>query len=600
MPKTPLLGPHAALVLALFAWGATACTNAKVRGNADPVTGPDRAQPPAAGPGPTVSLPDAAPPPARDSGAGDAQGGICQPTTCTPPGGRYCGEIGTGCGGRLDCGTSCPAGQTCGGGGVKNLCGAPRDPKCQPIDCVQRGGRLCGRVGDGCGGAKECGDCPGGEACGGSVPNVCGTGGAGAAPPASTCPAGQETVVTGTVLAPTPMKFGAADPLYNALIYVPSQPVQPFTPGVACDLCGGAVSGAPVVNTLSGPDGKFTLRNVPPGDNVRLVIQIGRWRREVTIPKVAACTSTALPGELTRLPRNRGEGAIPQIAIATGTFDPFECVLRKIGVDEAEFTPPTGPGRIHMYQYGGYSLKQPIPRGDQLVNDPATLSKYDMVLFPCDDLQQKTPAQLNNVKDYAGRGGRLFLTDWGNVWLKDGGPFENSVTWLADDVLMGTDFQTKVDQSFPKGQAFAEWLKNVGASPQLGQLHVHDPYQGDSYFGQVRPPTQRWLSADTPLVTTVQHFTFNTPIGAPADKQCGRVVYSNFHVAADDNGSLLDPSSGLLHFPDHCSNKPMTPQEKALEFMLFDASACVLPDSEKPHVFQPPPTAPPPPPPVVE
>jgi hypothetical protein len=66
-------------------------------------------------------------------------------------------------------------------------------------------------------------------------------------------------------------------------------------------------------------------------------------------------------------------------------------------------------------------------------------------------------------------------------------------------------------------------------------------------------------------------------------------VYSTFHVADDD----LDVLN--RRFPTDCSNQPMTPQEKALEFMLFDASACVLPDSERPRVFEPPPPAPPPP-----
>jgi hypothetical protein len=607
MPSTPRCR---SVVPFLLGWalsvGLLACNDARIKsdtpgggaGHDQAVPGTVPAAPGAGG----VSLPDAVAPASRDAGAsGSGDGGACQPASCTPLGGQYCGLIGDGCGGRLDCGSACPMAQTCGGGGTKNLCGSPPDPTCQPIECVQRGGRLCGRVGDGCGGAKDCGTCPGGEACGGTIANVCGQGGG--AVPVATCPAGQATLVTGTVFAPTPMKFGAADPLYNALVYVPTQPVQAFAPGVACDLCGAAVSGAPVVSTLSGADGTFILKDVPAGDNVPLVIQIGRWRRQITIPKVVACTSTALPGDLTRLPRNHSEGDIPQMAIATGTWDPMECLLRKVGIDDSEFTPPSGPGRVHMYQFGGYGMAQPIPSGNELVKDLPTLSKYDLVMFPCDDLDAKTPTQMSNVQDYTGRGGRVFLTDWGHIWLHDGdaGPWHSTVDWLPKDILQGPDFDTAVDQTFPKGAAFAQWLGVVGASPQPGRLHIHDPYQGDSYFLQVRPPTQRWLFTDKAKDATVQHFTFNTPVGLPADKQCGRVVYSNFHVAVEtDDGSLVDPLSGLYHFPQQCSNQPMTPQEKALEFMLFDASACILPDTEKPHVFVPPPPAPPPPPPVIE
>ena len=41
-------------------------------------------------------------------------GGTCTPSvTCDPPNGRYCGVIGNGCFGMLDCGTTCPTGQVC-------------------------------------------------------------------------------------------------------------------------------------------------------------------------------------------------------------------------------------------------------------------------------------------------------------------------------------------------------------------------------------------------------------------------------------------------------------------------------------------------------
>src|SRR4030095_10807612 len=111
--------------------------------------------------------------------------------------------------GTLECGADCPMGLSCGAGGVKNLCGVARDPNCQPITCQQGGIQLCGRVGDGCGGALECGACAAGLSCGSPPATVCGQGGPGGPVVCDNlckqqvmCPPGQETALTGTVLAP--------------------------------------------------------------------------------------------------------------------------------------------------------------------------------------------------------------------------------------------------------------------------------------------------------------------------------------------------------------------------------------------------------------
>jgi hypothetical protein len=223
------------------------------------------------------------------------------------------------------------------------------------------------------------------------------------------------------------------------------------------------------------------------------------------------------------------------------------------------------------------------------------------VLLPCDDDSQKLSAEMANLLAYTGKGGRLFLTDYSYAWLKDGGMMEARGNWLPEALHIGDDYDAIVDQSFPKGMAFAEWLRVVGASTMPGRLPIHDPYGGASYFDGVVAPTQRWLHTEAPQDQTVQHFTFNTPIGTAADKQCGRVVFSTFHVAEESAGGGLPPIlGGVSRFPAACSNAKMTPQEKALEFMLFDASACVQPDTERPRVFEPPPAAPPPPPPAVD
>jgi hypothetical protein len=77
------------------------------------------------------------------------------------------------------------------------------------------------------------------------------------------------------------------------------------------------------------------------------------------------------------------------------------------------------------------------------------------------------------------------------------------------------------------------------------------------------------------------YFSFDTPVNAPvgADGKtnyCGRAVFSDLHVGGDP--STTDTPSP----PGGCAAGPLSPQEKALEFMLFDLSACVIPDTVTP------------------
>src|SRR6185369_10514001 len=109
---------------------------------------------------------------------------------------------------------------------------------------------------------------------------------------------GTETTVSGTVYAPN-----GTLPLYNVIVYVPNSTPEPFKKGVTCDKCGALASGSPIVTALTDYKGNFKLDKVPVGTDIPLVIQLGKWRRQITIPSVKACETTPLTDKTkTRLP----------------------------------------------------------------------------------------------------------------------------------------------------------------------------------------------------------------------------------------------------------------------------------------------------------
>ncbi len=509
----------------------------------------------------------------------------CVPKSCVDLR-ATCGTQGDGCGGKLSCGT-CTAPQTCGGGGAASVCGGRS--ACVPRTCADAAA-TCGEISDGCGALIACGTCNGTHICGGGgVPNVCGGGTDNGEPPCVglcqqrvKCSAGAVTTITGKVFAPAATN---ADPLYNAVVYIPNGPVTPFETGVSCDQCAEA-SGSPIASAITGPDGTFTLSDVPVGKKIPIVVQLGRWRRQLVIPTVTKCIENRLPDSFAHLPRNKSEGDIPQMAIVTGSIDSIECVLRKIGVEDSEFTLPSGTGRIHMYRAGdasgttygsGATLGAGTPTQVALLGSPSELNRYDMILLPCTGAETTQPVdQVKNIVKYTSQGGRAFVTHYSYTFLATDDSFKSTAQWNVgqmwptfsdSDPLVGT-----IDQSFPKGQAMSSWLDVVGASVSRGSGTINI-FSARHDVDGVIAPSQRWIYSTTP--STLQHFTFNTPIGADATKQCGRVVFSDFHV--NNNSS----SNGRV-FPSECVGTDLTPQEKVLEFMMFDLASCITPDKPPP------------------
>jgi hypothetical protein len=454
---------------------------------------------------------------------------------------------------------------------------------------------------------------------------------------------GNTTTISGKVYDPA-----GRNPLYNIVVYVPATPLQALPgPGVptgsAMCSCPALYPSGQVVTTTTSVDGTFTLSDAPVGDNVPLVVQIGKWRRQYTI-KTTACQDNPQPDKSLTLPSTvtAGTDSMPEIAVSTGSADTLECLMRRIGLPTSEYVAGAGgSGHVHVFAGGetaagglggilgglGGGGGPGTPENPGMKNAPASYEKlwdsqadlmpYDIVLLSCEggETYNANPPALES---YLNVGGRVFAShyhyswfagpigtkqnyaapaDWGNAlasWTANGltGPGTCSQQG-ATCTPIGGNIVTTLNGStnaFPKGQALSSWLGNVNALGQNGvgptELAIYQA-RYDAKVAAANTPSQPWITYDdtttSPAALWTMYFSFDTPINPTntmtnetGPTYCGRAVYSDLHVGG--NPQTTDTMSP----PDGCEDGPLSPQEKALEFMLFDLSSCVIPDSEVP------------------
>jgi hypothetical protein len=490
---------------------------------------------------------------------------------------------------------------------------------CTPKTCGDLGYN-CGPASDGCGNLLQCGGCFGADTCGGAgAPGVCGHTCGGLCQYQAGCMNGTPTTIQGRVLAGKSAWTGLApDPVPNVLVYVPNGPVGALPQGYSagsCPQCGADVSGNPLVSTYTNYDGTFTLTNVPSppaGQTLPLVIQLGRWRRQLQIASPTACAATSI-GDL-NLPRNHTEGDIPLTAISTGTVDALECVLLKMGIDQAEFTSSTSApsGRIHIYAAGpGTDIASKQGPGAYIADPkskaspPAAISQpesalmasggtymgYDQIMLPCwghpfgfdpnSTNNMRSPDEPKDLITYADSGGHFFATHYSYSWLVGNGEFDTVAAWHGDENNPGSVTWTlNVSKVPPVAPApmhsgiFWQWLNlvkalsnyNLATPPANPQVDITNPRHD---VDGVRSGSLDWIDGTDPdkKNAMVEHFTFNTPVGQ--QNQCGHAIFSDFHVTG-----VTD--SNNIPFPKECSTS-FTSQEKILEYMIFDLASCVAP-----------------------
>jgi hypothetical protein len=282
------------------------------------------------------------------------------------------------------------------------------------------------------------------------------------------------------------------------------------------------------------------------------------------------------------------------MAVATGACDQLGCLLPKIGVDVAELGLPGEDKAVAYYQdsaitrdTGSATFGPPnMPLAPDLWNSEATLAQYDLTLLSCECaevLQTKSPTALSAMTGYLRRGGRMFGSHFSYVWLRDSPdrPFATAAT-VAPNGPGVPKGPLIVDTTFPKGKALADWMKFLDPTITYGQIVSEQVF--NDVIGVMRPAAQSWATTPTPnpyggggaLPSRPPIVTINTPVGVPADAQCGRAAELDVHITALPS---FVPASDATAFPGVCGTK-LNKGEEALAFLFFDLAACIQDDSK--------------------
>jgi hypothetical protein len=410
------------------------------------------------------------------------------------------------------------------------------------------------------------------------------------------CPSSSagSTTLTGTVFDPA-----GTTPLPDVVVFIPSdvRALPSVVEGTNACMCQQSM-GAYVVATITGANGGFTLKGVPTGSAVPVTVQTGKWRRTVNVNIANDCGLNSVADGTLRLPRSRVEGDMPQMALVTGGSDDLGCTLRRMGIDPGEYSAPHGGGRLDIYRGVAAASGSMFDAGPGLSSgragdctrascplwaSKASLERYDAIFLSCEGdpySASKPPAAIQAMHDWLNEGGRLLATHSQSVWFQSGpADFQNIAVWKAFSAAIASGAYS-IDMSFIQGKLFQTWLDDLDAATQAsislsavsdtiaswnvgsGSRWIYDP-------GPANPPADAALTYDPKILS------FRTPVGGvPGDagrQYCGEAVFTDVHAGTTPSGDL----------PGACQTGPLTAQERALEFFVFDLSTCVVESVQK-------------------
>ncbi len=371
----------------------------------------------------------------------------------------------------------------------------------------------------------------------------------------------------GIVWGPHPDDQDPLFPVSGALVMALEEAPEEIPDGVYCEECLDLPASVP--NTLSNPDGSFTLSVPPAGGHYFIVVQKGQFRRVREYDAPSGEGDFDLPEEMTTLPhaKDRANGdTIPNIAIFYGDYDQIEDIFAKVGIGEDDdaygYDYDQEDSPIMLYDNGDQE-HHGLPK-NWILSDLDTMRAFHVIFFNCsynaifsfmgdEEIQER-------LRTYVSEGGKLYVSDYAMPVVEKIWP---EFCWFMDPLHGGCNEADTSPPSCNHGPPFDapsnaadgdlnDWLEAMGELDDgfetlenwdtIGELFEGDMGMDPETEEMVRDFPYVWVEGtwnyDEEDVPDPDEWDYETlhPFTVTWQYGCGRVLYTTYHTVGATGG----------------------------------------------------------------
>jgi hypothetical protein len=355
----------------------------------------------------------------------------------------------------------------------------------------------------------------------------------------------------GTVWAPS-----GAFPISGALVYLTPGDAELIEDNAYCYECDDMTAKQ---WTLSGPDGSWSLEDVPSGAR-NIVTRKGFFQRQRQITITGG--DQEVPAEITTLPSEDsadGFDTIPNYAVVQSGPDYPEDLLAKMGLGELTATgslDTSQPFGFHLYNENGTPNIGPSA---SLFSSQEYLDQYHMVFFPCINSGMVASNHIAELQAYVTAGGKIYSSCWAGHWVEK--PFPDVIEFNGMDNIQSPgdvgSYETHGSVDDPSMRDWLDVVVNDAAISQpllTGETLDWYPFSGAWILITSLNPASypgHGLEDDggdvVPRVWVTDLEAYPThPLTLTFNYDCGKVFYSAYQVVEASTSPLVRPQEWVL------------------------------------------------------